>query len=280
MQFCPLCRSELLRREIGERERLHCAAPGCGFVHWDNPVPVAAVIVEHGEDIILANNVSWPEHIYSVITGFVERGETPEQAAVREVAEELGITAGPPAFVGIYPFHTMNQLILAYHVHAEGEIVLGAELRAYKRINRSSLKPWRGATGTAVRDWLVSQGLHEPAPAQARPVQVTQRDGLYGRIDALIRLIPRGRVATYGQIARLVGGCGARQVGYALASLPDDSDVPWHRVINSQGRISARSGSDNHSLQRLLLESEGITFDDERVDLGRTGWDGPPARGV
>lgn len=278
MKYCPRCGSELLLGEIGERERLHCVAATCGFVHWDNPVPVAAMIVEHEGHIILANNVSWPEHIYSIITGFVERGETPAQTAVREVAEELGLSADAPDFVGVYPFHTMNQLILAYHVHARGEIVLGEELRAFKRIERTGLKPWPGATGSAVRDWLVSQGLHEAADAQPHTADSARRDGLYGRIDDMIRLIPRGCVATYGQIARLVGGCGARQIGYALSSLPDGSDVPWHRVINSQGRISARSGTDGHSLQRLLLESEGVTFDDERVDLERTGWQGPARR--
>ena len=83
------------------------------------------------------------------------------------------------------------------------------------------------------------------------------------RIYEAIRHIPRGRVATYGQIARLAGIPGhARQVGYALHRLPDESDVPWHRVINEKGRISLhpeRSGA----LQQSILESEGIVFDAE-----------------
>lgn len=96
----------------------------------------------------------------------------------------------------------------------------------------------------------------------------------YARIYAVIRRVPRGRVATYGQIAALTGLDGhARQVGYALHALPEGSGVPWHRVINARGEISARSGSDSHELQRLLLEAEGIEFDLRgRIDLTRFGW--------
>ena len=86
-----------------------------------------------------------------------------------------------------------------------------------------------------------------------------------------MRRIPRGRVATYGQVADLAGLEGhARQVGYALHALPSNSGVPWHRVINAKGEISARSGSDWGELQRYLLEAEGIKFDrDGRIDLNK-----------
>jgi len=96
----------------------------------------------------------------------------------------------------------------------------------------------------------------------------------YKRIYATVKRIPRGRVATYGQIATLAGLDGhARQVGYALHSLPDRSDIPWHRVINAKGEISPRSGGDSHELQRMLLEGEGVVFSlDGRVDLKRFGW--------
>jgi methylated-DNA-protein-cysteine methyltransferase related protein len=77
-----------------------------------------------------------------------------------------------------------------------------------------------------------------------------------------VRNVPRGRVASYGQIAELAGLEGhARQVGYALHALPDGSRVPWHRVINAKGEISPRSAGDSHELQRMLLEAEGVTFD-------------------
>ena len=78
-----------------------------------------------------------------------------------------------------------------------------------------------------------------------------------------VRNVPRGRVASYGQIAELAGLEGhARQVGYALHALPDGSGVPWHRVINAKGEISPRSAGDSHELQRMLLEAEGVKFDE------------------
>ena len=94
----------------------------------------------------------------------------------------------------------------------------------------------------------------------------------YAKIYSLVKRVPRGRVATYGQIAELAG-LGARQVGYALHSLPSDSRVPWHRVINARGEVSPRSGGDSHELQRLLLEEEGVEFDLRgRVSLKEYGW--------
>ena len=103
---------------------------------------------------------------------------------------------------------------------------------------------------------------------------------LYQKIYALVRRIPRGRVATYGQIAELAGLEGhARQVGYALHALPPASGLPWHRVINAKGTISARTGSDWGELQRLLLEAEGVEFDGKgRVDLAQVRWRGPRPR--
>jgi methylated-DNA-protein-cysteine methyltransferase related protein len=95
----------------------------------------------------------------------------------------------------------------------------------------------------------------------------------YKRIYAVVRRIPRGRVATYGQIAELAGLDGhARQVGYALHALRLNN-VPWHRVVNAQGEVSPRSGSDSHELQRELLEAEGIEFDARgRIALTRFRW--------
>jgi methylated-DNA-protein-cysteine methyltransferase related protein len=96
----------------------------------------------------------------------------------------------------------------------------------------------------------------------------------YELIWSVVRKVPRGRVATYGQIAELAGLEGhARQVGYALHHLPPRSSVPWHRVVNAKGEISARSGGDSHELQRMLLEAEGIEFDSRgRMDLKRYRW--------
>ena len=98
-------------------------------------------------------------------------------------------------------------------------------------------------------------------------------DSLYARVYAQVRRIPRGRVSTYGRIARLAGGCGARQVGYAMAALPPGSSVPWQRVINHKGEISTRKHGDGAGSQRRHLEAEGIRFDPKgRVNLKRYGW--------
>lgn len=99
----------------------------------------------------------------------------------------------------------------------------------------------------------------------------------YERIYALVQQIPTGRVATYGQIARLEGTCTARMVGYALAALPFDSDVPWQRVINRQGQVSPRQhGNLSGARQRQRLEAEGVIFDATgRIDFAAFGWEGP-----
>ena len=87
-----------------------------------------------------------------------------------------------------------------------------------------------------------------------------------------IACVPYGKVATYGQIATLAGYPGrARQVGFALAGMPVESDLPWHRIINAQGKVSPRSGS-SHLVQYELLASEGVVFTAQRIDLKRFGW--------
>lgn len=116
----------------------------------------------------------------------------------------------------------------------------------------------------------------EPAehPRMTASRDVSSR-GSHARIYAVIRRIPAGRVATYGQVAALAGLPGqARLVGYALHALPSESVVPWHRVINAQGRISARWDEPGGSVaQRLRLEAEGVRFDARgRVSLERFGW--------
>ena len=92
-------------------------------------------------------------------------------------------------------------------------------------------------------------------------------------IYRVVARIPRGRVATYGQIATLAGYPGrARQVGYALAGIPEQLDLPWHRVINAQGKISPRVHNRFHEWQYELLEREGVVFRNNRVDLACFSW--------
>jgi methylated-DNA-protein-cysteine methyltransferase-like protein len=95
------------------------------------------------------------------------------------------------------------------------------------------------------------------------------------RIWQVVAAIPPGKVASYGQIARLAGlGRGARQVGHTLRQLPNGSTLPWHRVINSQGKISLPTGSAGATLQRERLEAEGVEFTlAGKVKLNQFGWD-------
>lgn len=96
---------------------------------------------------------------------------------------------------------------------------------------------------------------------------------LYRQIWDTVRRIPRGRVASYGRIARKCGfSRHARLVGYALHNLPLGSNIPWHRVINAQGKISFPKRSGHYQKQKSLLEREGIVFIKERVPLSRYGW--------
>ena len=118
-------------------------------------------------------------------------------------------------------------------------------------------------TGTAARN----------APRRKR--RVARPHSSRERIYDEVRRVPRGKVATYGQIAALAGLAGhARQVGYAMAAVPKSSAIPWHRVINAQGRVSMRSeGPGGMIIQQQLLEREGVIFDGGgRVALARFGW--------
>lgn len=100
-------------------------------------------------------------------------------------------------------------------------------------------------------------------------------DSSYRKIWAVVSKIPRGRVATYGQVARMAGlPSHARLAGYALHALPATSPVPWHRVVNAKGEVSSRrDGSGHDRLQRVMLEREKVRFDPNgRIDLAAHRW--------
>lgn len=157
IQYCPHCGNRLHKAEIAHRLRHYCGASDCSYVFWNNPIPVVAAIVEVDGTIVLARNKGWPEKMYGLITGFLEQGETPEAAVLREVQEELGLKAAVAHFIGNYSFFEMNQLLVAYHVPAHGDMVLGEELADIKRVPIERLKPWAIGTGPAVRDWLAKR---------------------------------------------------------------------------------------------------------------------------
>ncbi len=165
MKFCPACASPLEVERREGRPRFICSGAGCDFVHYDNPVPVVAALLEHGQTVLLVRNKGWPDKWFGLISGFLERGETPEEGVLREVKEEVGLTGEVVSFIGAYAFQEMNQIILAYHVRAQGEIVIGDELAGVKAVLPDRLRPWPLGTGPAVRDWLAGRGLLGPAVA-------------------------------------------------------------------------------------------------------------------
>lgn len=159
MRFCSHCGSPLQARLFEGREHPACPDEGCGFVHWDNPVPVVMAIVEHrGGDapgrILLARNRAWEPGTLGLIAGYLEKGEWPEAAVAREVAEETGLAAESVALIGNYFFERKNQVLLAYHVAARGEIRLGEELAEYRLFAPAEVPPLPAAIGRIMADWL------------------------------------------------------------------------------------------------------------------------------
>jgi NAD+ diphosphatase len=156
-KFCPRCASALEVLPLGGRPRNACVA--CGFTHWNNPLPVVAAIIEYQDKIVLARNAAWPPKMFALITGFLEAEETPEQGVAREVEEETSLVAVETKLVGVYEFTRKNELIIAYHVRAEGEIKLSEELVDYKLVAPAELRPWRMGTGLALADWMRARKL-------------------------------------------------------------------------------------------------------------------------
>jgi NAD+ diphosphatase len=156
-RFCPLCATPLERRVAGERERDAC--PACNWVHWNNPAPVVAAVIEYQDRVLLARNAAWPPKMFALVTGFLERDETPQAAVAREVKEETNLETRAASLIGVYDFARKNELIIAYHVLAEGEVRLSEELADYRLIEPAKLRPWPAATGLALADWMRGRGL-------------------------------------------------------------------------------------------------------------------------
>jgi NAD+ diphosphatase len=171
--YCPVCGARLVRGLHGGKERASCPAEGCGFVHWDNPVPVVAAIVERRGRVVLVRSNGWPATWYGLVTGFLEANETPEEAVLREVEEELGIEAELESYVGAYPFARMNQIIFTYHVVGRpGPIRLcREELADHKEVPIERLRPWPRGTGPALKDWLANRGYHPPTVEFGTPIE-------------------------------------------------------------------------------------------------------------
>jgi NAD+ diphosphatase len=165
-RYCPICAAPLARQRLAERERSAC--PACDWVHWDNPTPVVAALIEYQGRVLLARNRAWPEKMFALVTGFLERDESPQFAVAREVAEETALETRAAELIGVYEFTRKNEVIIAYHVRAEGEIRLGEELVDYRLVEPARLRPWPLGTGLAMADWMRARGLPVeflPSPA-------------------------------------------------------------------------------------------------------------------
>jgi NAD+ diphosphatase len=163
-RFCPACSTALLPTESledgGLKTRLRC--PACGWTHWNNPTPVLAAIIEcadQGGQVLLARNAAWSGRMFALITGFMEAGETPEEGITREVAEETALEVLQLKLVGVYDFQRMNQVIIAYHALARGQVSLSPELAEYKLYAPQDLVCRPAGTGHALADWLRGRGI-------------------------------------------------------------------------------------------------------------------------
>jgi len=158
MIYCPKCANTLIERPVDGSVRKTCSLPECGFVHWDNPIPGVAGLVQYDNNIILARNTKWPGGLFSIITGFLEKNEMPEAAVARELKEELGLECDVQALIGHYPFPEMNQILIAYWLNGSGNLNLGEEIAETKIVSLDSLKHYDFTplylTEKIVKDWF------------------------------------------------------------------------------------------------------------------------------
>lgn len=166
--YCLKCGSKLDTRLIEGVERKACSSPACGFVYWDSPLPVVAALIDYQGQIVLARNAKWPHGIFSLVTGFLERKETPEYAVTREVKEELGLDGEVTGFIGHYPFVEMNQIILAFSVRAAGKLETSDEIAETKLVTIEQLCVYDFGplyiTAAVVKDWLGHMHNNPPQP--------------------------------------------------------------------------------------------------------------------
>ena len=182
-RFCPQCAAPLALvvqdEDGGPRERWRCQAGGCGWTHWNNPTPVLAAVIEYQGQILLARNAAWSGKMFALITGFMEAGETPEQGIVREIQEETQLAVSQLDLIGVYDFQRMNQIIIAYHAVAHGEVTLSPELVEWRLYGLDEVRCWPSGTGQALADWLRGRGI-EPRfmdfPRSSAPDADQRRD--------------------------------------------------------------------------------------------------------
>jgi len=136
---------------------------------------LAAVVecVDRGGALLMARNAAWAGRKFGLITGFMEAGETPQEGIAREVAEETALVADATTLIGVYDFQRLNQVIIAFHVPARGDIVLSPELAEYRLFRPEEAKCWPAGTGYALADWLRARGIE---PQWLPPPEVPRAD--------------------------------------------------------------------------------------------------------
>jgi NADH pyrophosphatase NudC (nudix superfamily) len=125
---------------------------------------VVAAIVEHNDQVVLVRSIGRPAGWYGLVAGFLEQAEHPDDAVLREIDEEVGLTPSRCEFLGNYAFERLNQIIFVYHAAVPNlEVRLGMdELVDFRIVPIAELKPWSQGTGPALRDWLASRGYNPP----------------------------------------------------------------------------------------------------------------------
>ena len=178
MQYCPQCGSNLVDKNTDGRNRRACKR--CGYIHWNNPIPVVAAIVEQGDQILLARKKGWPLNKWVLIAGFPEAGETMKEAIHREVSEESGLKGEVLDLIGVYSLPWANQVFIVYRVKVPiGKITVCSELEDIKPFHPnqisqviSEVNPRDGAA-RALRDYLsrAINGTPSSQLSQWRPLQ-------------------------------------------------------------------------------------------------------------
>ena len=208
----------------------------------------------------------------------------PEQKAVEPASAEPAATEGGEEAEAAAKPETKPKRKAAKPASAEPAVTDGG--KEAEAAAKPETKPKRKAARPASAEPAVTDGGKE-AETAAKPKAKPKRKAITkskteaggseaSRDDAIyecVRQVPKGKVATYGRIAELVGaGCTSQQVGAAMRRLPGDSDVPWQRIIGSRGEIKPRSGQKGDTEQRQLLEQEGVAFSrSDKVDLEQYG---------
>ncbi|MEE9901981.1 MAG: NUDIX domain-containing protein [Acinetobacter haemolyticus] len=138
-KFCMDCGNTLVLKEIDNVKRFACNS-SCGYILWNNPVPIIAILIKYQNKYLIAHNKIWPKGLYSTISGFLEEKETIYECASRETKEELGLDIIDSKIIDAFTYKEMNQLIIAIFAECEGEICLNDELDDFQLLTVNELR--------------------------------------------------------------------------------------------------------------------------------------------